>query len=443
MKVDARLLGRPPRFTGNEAEWSDWSFQARAFFDTVNPSMADDLDAVETNSERVITLSSLGDVAVENARKMFYALTMLLHGPPLLMLKKVERGNGFEAWRLLVERYEGANASRLHHMLQSIVRPKTFPQDSGGFEAALNEWEHLVQRWEVLFNDILNDAVKRQILLDMAPAGIRVQLTLAGHTNYETLRSAIMSYLVASRDWNASVNPSDSTSTPMEVDALTPPRRKAKGGDKGSGKKGSGKTQQRKAASWDTTRGIAGIVKGRLRENTTARHRVKERQRAKAVARAGNVNSVFEEQCEGDPHTDSETVSAVTRDDNWIMVLEREEPQADLSKETGFDVCAVTLRTASGQALASYGRCHIQVQVPPIATPAKVTFEVVDVRYPILSVAGLVSNGHKVTFRGQEAADSGWNRRTMSARLGHPHEFLEQTVSIDCREKFGNTRTHR
>ena len=90
MEVDARLLGRPPRFTGNETEWSDWSFQARAYFDTVNPSMADHLDAVETNSDRVIPLSTLGDVAVENARKMFYALTMLLQGPLLLLLKRVE-----------------------------------------------------------------------------------------------------------------------------------------------------------------------------------------------------------------------------------------------------------------------------------------------------------------------------------------------------------------
>ena len=39
------------------------------------------------------------------------------------------------------------------------------------------------------------------------------------------------------------------------------------------------------------------------------------------------------------------------QDDHWIMMLEREAPQADSSKETGFEVCAVTLRTASGQAL--------------------------------------------------------------------------------------------
>ena len=86
----------------------------------------------------------------------------------------------------------------LHHVNKfSRVSCVQFPLDCGGFEVALNEWEHLVQRWEVLANDILNDAVKRQILLDMAPAGIRVQLTLAGHSSYEALRSAIMSYLVA------------------------------------------------------------------------------------------------------------------------------------------------------------------------------------------------------------------------------------------------------
>ena len=87
--------------------------QARACFDTVNPSMADHVDAVET---RVIPLSTLGDVAVENARKMFYALTMLLQGPPLLLLKRMERGNRFEAWRQLVERYEGQCESTASHV---------------------------------------------------------------------------------------------------------------------------------------------------------------------------------------------------------------------------------------------------------------------------------------------------------------------------------------
>ena len=66
MEVDARLLGRPPRFTGTETEWSDWSFQARAYFDTVSQSMADHIDAVEANVDRAIPLSSLNDAATED-----------------------------------------------------------------------------------------------------------------------------------------------------------------------------------------------------------------------------------------------------------------------------------------------------------------------------------------------------------------------------------------
>ena len=121
---------------------------------------------MEANVDREVPLSSLNEVATDNARKMFCALTML-QGPALILLKKVERGNGFEAWRLLVERHDRANASRLHHMLQSIMRPKAFLHDAAGFEVALNEWERLVQHWEILASD-LNDTVKRQIFLGMA-----------------------------------------------------------------------------------------------------------------------------------------------------------------------------------------------------------------------------------------------------------------------------------
>ena len=74
--------------------------------------------------DRAIPLSSLSDVAKEKAQR-----------PLLLLFKKVERGNDFKAWRPL-EQHDGANASQLHHILQSTMRPKAFPQDAGAFEVA-------------------------------------------------------------------------------------------------------------------------------------------------------------------------------------------------------------------------------------------------------------------------------------------------------------------
>ena len=41
--------------------------------------------------------------------------------------------------------------------------------------------------------------------------------------------------------------------------------------------------------------------------------------------------------------------------------------------------------------------------MPSIAGTDRVTFEVVDVRYPILSVPMLVACGHRVILRGREA----------------------------------------
>ena len=99
------------------------------------------------------------------------------------------------------------------------------------------------------------------------------------------------------------------------------------------------------------------------------------------------------------------------------MVLEREAPLADLNTNNGVDVCAITLRIASGDALTSHGHCVLKLQVPPMNGTTRVTFEVVDARCTILSVAMLVASGHRVVFRGLEAemSTAGRSRCTVDA----------------------------
>ena len=190
LDVDSRLLGRPPTFSGDEAGWEDWAFTMRAYLCTLQPHSGVGV----WDAELWLTTAETSAVFVDNARMLqdgrefsqhlYYILAMLLKGGTLITLKRVPRGHGLEAWRQLCIRYDRPAAGRVHALLGEIMRPKSFPQESGKFEEALTAWEQKIDKWETLAQDILNDAIKRQILIEQAPAGIRVHLTLQGHRTY-------------------------------------------------------------------------------------------------------------------------------------------------------------------------------------------------------------------------------------------------------------------
>ena len=157
-----------------------------------------------------------------------------------MLVKKVPRGAGLEAWRLLVQRFDKPVAGRVHAILHEILNPTPFPQQADLFESALAEWEQKVVKWEGLASDLLNDAVKRQVLVAQAPPNLRVHLALQGHTNYTALRDSLMEYVVNSKDWSqhSQQQPGEkgnkNDADAMDIGALT----SWQGGGKGKGGKG-------------------------------------------------------------------------------------------------------------------------------------------------------------------------------------------------------------
>ena len=92
--VDSKLLGRPPRFGGEEAAWEDWSFTLRAYTaplvgalgppdGTWSPAMW--MDAVELLPTEVDN-ATLSTQARTFSSQLYLILAMLLHGPPLVVL---------------------------------------------------------------------------------------------------------------------------------------------------------------------------------------------------------------------------------------------------------------------------------------------------------------------------------------------------------------------
>ena len=215
----------------------------RAYLDTLDRDMADLLDHAEFATME-LDLAALSPPARALGQKVYYVLAMLLRGPALLLLRRCPRGHGFECWRSLRQRYEGSSSSRLHTILQRVLRPEPFPSDAMGFETALQDWELLTSKWEALASDLLNDAIRRQILLEQSPPQIRVQLTMQNHDSYLALRRALLGYLVNSRDWSRQDAARDAGPQPMDVGAITqwrPTGSKGKGKGKSKNKDKDGK----------------------------------------------------------------------------------------------------------------------------------------------------------------------------------------------------------
>ena len=82
----------------------------RAYLDTFDDGNPVALGDVE-GAARAISLARMNGEHQEGARETHAVLVILLSGPPLLILRSVERGNGSEAWRNKNERFVSLKAS--------------------------------------------------------------------------------------------------------------------------------------------------------------------------------------------------------------------------------------------------------------------------------------------------------------------------------------------
>ena len=105
--VDTRILGKPKNYYGQQDGWPDWSFAMRAYLSCLSETMADLLNAAEKSS-KTIELGPLPEAAKAEARQLYYILALQCNGSALQVVKGVEKNNGFEAWRRMLQRHEPA-----------------------------------------------------------------------------------------------------------------------------------------------------------------------------------------------------------------------------------------------------------------------------------------------------------------------------------------------
>ena len=219
---------KPPMFSGDEVGWSEWAFRVRAFAAEIDEEMDDLLGHAETTPDPV-ELVNLRLARRQAARKLMNLLIRSTSGPPFMLLRGIEPGNGFEAWRQLHLRYAARSRARQFALLAQVLRPPAFGTTIAEFENSLTRWELQVTQYQQAADEELQDAIKCQVLLEHAPPAIKTQLQLAGHHTYTALRDAVTGYLAAARSWEQH-RPAADAPVPMDINALTAGGRRAQTG---------------------------------------------------------------------------------------------------------------------------------------------------------------------------------------------------------------------
>ena len=120
----------PRVFGGKQEDWEDFAFKFRIFIGLQGTAIARMLREAEAKTGPIadgrMKLDKEGKVDEATAsRHVFCQLAQLVEGPPGLILRSMPEDNGFEAWRLLTQRYkpnQGMKAlGQLRHIFESIV----------------------------------------------------------------------------------------------------------------------------------------------------------------------------------------------------------------------------------------------------------------------------------------------------------------------------------
>ena len=231
-----KAYGKAPKFSGNEKDWSDWSWRYRSWAAITRVSSLLDKSLEFTGSLKLADCSSK---IQKKPRTVYHTFVNCLEGRALQLLKSIEPGNGFVAWKKLNEYYAPATAGRFMSVLSGLMavqfrNPETFVQE-------LETWEWLVSKYETDSGETLSETVKAAVLLKGLTHKLQEVVRMSGTSvgDYSAMTTLLTKYVRAGQrfDVHGSLVSSGSRGShddPMDIGFV-------KGKGKGKGKSSQGK----------------------------------------------------------------------------------------------------------------------------------------------------------------------------------------------------------
>ena len=218
LSVDARQLGKPEVFTGEDKKWRGWELIFRSYATLVNSRLGDLMRQAES-SPIAVDMPVMSDEERRAGRELYHILISLVRGPALDKVVNAGEYNGLEAWRLLSDRYDPKIRSRTAGQLVHLLRWNF----SGDVLTRLEAFEREVTLYTGNSGETVSDNLRIGLVLNnLEDGGLRDHLLMNAERlqTWPVFREELVNIL------RVRAGP-----IPMDVGAL----------GKGKGKKGDGR----------------------------------------------------------------------------------------------------------------------------------------------------------------------------------------------------------
>ena len=194
-----RSLGRPKDWDGNDKGFDEFVFKFATWLGSL-PGDAEELLTLSQDRVTTITMATLTERQRVVAKAVSLALKTMTGGKALNIVKQVERGNGFEAWRRLWSEYRPNIAGRKVNLLERVMEDK--PASGEDFSSWYFSWTEKIRETEEARKKPIDADIKCAVAMRRVPRELRDHLVLESATiadNWELMNDKIVSWMTARR----------------------------------------------------------------------------------------------------------------------------------------------------------------------------------------------------------------------------------------------------
>ena len=210
--VDARGIGKPGVYTGDEGKFRSWAFKTANFFAGVYPEARRFMKWAQ-EQEVVITKAALSDsvyddfgLTLDNLMEIddqiFTALGSLTDNEPNDIVLNTMEGHGMECWRKLVRRYDPATIGRRRNLMKAVFYPGQ--AKLAELFGHIDRWEELVRQYETRRDSAgqrqqIPEEMKMGVLQEMCPEVLQTHLYLNASrlVTYLSVKEEIIGFVEA------------------------------------------------------------------------------------------------------------------------------------------------------------------------------------------------------------------------------------------------------